>query len=350
MKRFLYTLLLLFFTASVFAGSQATSSTAASTIITNVRFKLNETSEVFWEDDELLIYLNEGTKNIVGRTRCLEGTEDVTILQNTVEYALTGPYISISTVVYNDPNGVKKGLLRKNPQSIGHSRDQEPSFWYDFNGKVGIFPAPTIVTDAALAIGSTTTAVATGAFGYKISNQVYSKAAVAAGTAPSDDVVPTGTFGAVAFDIGSDGTIDAAEAYANAVGYTTAVLAISGLPPVDKGHIRLGNVTASKSDTAFTFGTTALNAANTTVVYTDSVPTATVYFVATPTEVIITAPVLIPSVYDRALVLYITAQALAKDNQYGRAGRLMSEYLSELDRFRTDFIDTPREPEGNATR
>lgn len=126
-----------------------------------------------------------------------------------------------------------------------------------------------IITTPTLAIGSTTTAVSNVAFDYLVNGAPYAKAAVAAGTAPGNDVVPTGTYGAVAFDIGTDGTIVAVEATDNATGYASAALAAAGLPAVAADHARMGYVTASKSDGAFTFGTTALNAANTTVAYTN---------------------------------------------------------------------------------
>ena len=119
-----------------------------------------------------------------------------------------------------------------------------------------------------LAIGSTDTAVSTTAFQYRINGVTYNKAAVAAGTAPGNDVIPQSTYGAVALDIGLDGTLDAIEAADNATGYASAALAIAGIPAAAAGHIRTGTVTATKSDGAFTFGTTALDAANTTVAYT----------------------------------------------------------------------------------
>lgn len=350
MKKILIAILLLILTVSVYAASRQTSSTLASAIITRARYHLNEATADFWSDAELLVWVNEGSKDIAGRTRCLEESESVTILANTVEYSITDPYTAVTTVVYNDPNGVKKGLIRKNPQSVGHSKDTTPSFWYEWDGSVGIFPAPKIVTDANLGIGTTATNVATEAFSYFINEKVYTKAAVAAGTAPGDDVIPTAEYGAVAFDIGSDGTIDAVEAYANAAGYTTAALAISGLPQVAKGHVRLGTVTATKSDGAFTFGTTDLDAANVTDDYVDSTPAATVYYISGPAGIASNATVLLPAVYDRALVLYVAAQALLKKGSYAKSGRLMAEYYAELDRYRSDFIDVPREPEGNVTR
>jgi len=127
-----------------------------------------------------------------------------------------------------------------------------------------------VLDDPVLAIGSTPANVATGAFDYSINGTTYSKTAVAAGTAPGNDVIPLGLYGAVALDIDTAGTITAVEATGNATGYASAALARAGVPAVAVAHIRIGYVTATKSDGAFTFGTTALNAANTTVAYTDS--------------------------------------------------------------------------------
>lgn len=125
-----------------------------------------------------------------------------------------------------------------------------------------------MINICTLSIGSTPTAVATTAFYYLIGGQLYLKAAVTAGTAPGNDVVPQNKYGAVAFDIGADGTIDAIEATGNATGYDSAALAIMGLPAVAADHVRIGYITAIKTDGAFTFGTTQLDAANTTIVYT----------------------------------------------------------------------------------
>ena len=125
------------------------------------------------------------------------------------------------------------------------------------------------VSRPGLAIGSTPANVATVAFDFTIGGVRYSKAAVAAGTAPGNDIVPQSTYGAVALDIGVNGTLDAIEAAANSTGYASAALAIAGIPAAAADHARVGTVTATKSDGAFTFGTTALNAANSTVAYTD---------------------------------------------------------------------------------
>ena len=137
------------------------------------------------------------------------------------------------------------------------------------NNIYGALSGNYLVVQPTLAIGTTVQNVSNLAFYYSIGGAVYYKAAVAAGTAPGNDVIPTGKFGAVAFDIGANGTIDAIEAPGNATGYASALLAAAALPAPAADHARMGYVTATKSDGTFTFGTTALNAANSTVAYTD---------------------------------------------------------------------------------
>lgn len=130
-----------------------------------------------------------------------------------------------------------------------------------------------VLNNPTLAIGGTTTAVSTVAVNFVINGVQYYAAAVAAGTAPGNDVIAQSKYGAVAFDIGANGTIDAIEATGQAAAqFTTAALAVAALPACASDHVRLGWVTATKSDGAFTFGTTALNAANSTVVYYSTVP------------------------------------------------------------------------------
>lgn len=126
-----------------------------------------------------------------------------------------------------------------------------------------------LLSTPGLAGGSNADDVANIAFSYSIGGVVYNKAAITTGTGPGNDVIPQGTYGACAFDIGTDGTVDAIEATGNATGYASAALAAAGLPAAAAGHARMGYVTATKSDGAFTFGTTNLNAANTTVAFVE---------------------------------------------------------------------------------
>lgn len=140
------------------------------------------------------------------------------------------------------------------------------------NGLISGLGGDYLDSTAALAIGSTKPNVANGAFEYHVNGVEYSKAAVAAGTALSGSDIPQALYGAWALDIGADGTIDITPATNNATGYASAVLAAAGLPAVAADHVRMGYVTATKSDAVFDPGTTDLDAANTTVAYTSATP------------------------------------------------------------------------------
>lgn len=134
----------------------------------------------------------------------------------------------------------------------------------------------------ALAIGSTKPDCATALFHYFIGGKHYIKAAVAAGSGLGNDVIPQNTYGAVALEIGADGTIDAIEATDNATGYASAALALAGIPAVSANHARVGTVSAIKTDGAFTFNTTDLDVANSTVVYTDATTRANAIIESAP--------------------------------------------------------------------
>lgn len=131
------------FTGTAYCGSQQVSSTLASTIITNARAYLNEDateSTLFWSDAELLVWLNEGIIDLISRSRCLETTEDVTLVSGQLEYTLSTAYIGITGAIYNDGT-TYKALKMGDIRETGHAEsDSGPEFWYEWNGKVGIYP------------------------------------------------------------------------------------------------------------------------------------------------------------------------------------------------------------------
>jgi len=124
-----------------------------------------------------------------------------------------------------------------------------------------------LLTTPVLAAGSNADDVANLAFDFVINGMGYKKAAITTGTAPGTDRIPPANYGAVAFQIGADGTVDAVSATGNATGFSLEAEAIAALPAVAADHARMGYVTVIKSDGAFTFGTTALSAANVTEVF-----------------------------------------------------------------------------------
>lgn len=219
-----YILLVLMLSISIaFSASQQTSQKDASVIITNARSILHEPSAIMWSDAELLVWVNDGTMDIVSRTHCLEAIEVEALVENQLSYALSDGYILVKAVVYAQAAGDEKGLIRGNIQSIGHVEEVgEPVYWAQEQDNIIVWPKP----DAAHS--------------------------------------------------GAGHDID-------------------------------------------------------------------VYTVSRPTAVTASDDVTVPACYDRALTIYVAAQAFYKDGKFAKAGRFMAEYLAELDRYRMDFVTVPKE-------
>jgi len=222
MKKWLIFLaLLLCIVGIAFAGSQQTSSTSASSIITNARYYLNEDVADFWTDTELLAWLNDGLIDIAGKTRAMETTENVTLQTSTLEYALSTSYLTIAGAVYLSGTTYYKALERGSIHDVGRFEDiGEPEFYYEWAGSIGLYP-----------------------------------------------------------------------------------LADSGVT-----------------------GDTVI-----------------VYLIERPSAVTADQNVPTPAYYDKALTLYVAAQAFLKDRQLARYGSLMDLYHAELERYRADFGEQPKE-------
>jgi hypothetical protein len=103
----------------------------------------------------MLVWVNSGTRDIVAKTKCLEVTKEVSLVTGQAEYIVSGVnYYSILGLVYKDPDGLysdpsktRKGMTLGNPWSAGHTRDKEPTYWYEFgkNG-FGVYPALSTVS------------------------------------------------------------------------------------------------------------------------------------------------------------------------------------------------------------
>jgi len=130
------------------AGPIQTSSTPASTIITNARTYLNEDTASFWSDAQLLVFLNDGQNDIAARALCMEATETLSpLVANTIEYTPTTDYISVIAAVYTDSDGNKYALKQSNVRTTGEPyQATSPGYFYDYAGKIGIFPALSSVT------------------------------------------------------------------------------------------------------------------------------------------------------------------------------------------------------------
>ena len=95
----------------------------ASQIITDVRRELIETSAQFWSDAELLRHINRCELDYVNKTRILEDTAQVTLVQGRLEYPLPDNWISVRMVllkmVNNDGTFSWKRLHPTNLEKMG---------------------------------------------------------------------------------------------------------------------------------------------------------------------------------------------------------------------------------------
>lgn len=107
-----------------------------------------------------------------------------------------------------------------------------------------------ILNSPALAIGSTDTQIANGAFDYQIGaaaggvNTFKKKGAVAAGTALAAGTIPIDQWGLYLLSVDAAGTITVTGAAANATtGYASEAAAIAALPATPANQAALGYVT-----------------------------------------------------------------------------------------------------------
>ena len=149
----LIVLIVLLFSLNAYAASQDVSSTTAATIIDNVEYLLNDENNDMWSAGSLLIWLNEGQVSIATQAQCLEATESIDLASSTLEYTITSSYITVKAVHYVDSDSAIKALLPGSPVSVGQVEDpSEPVFFYDWSGKLGIYPMLSARTTETITI------------------------------------------------------------------------------------------------------------------------------------------------------------------------------------------------------
>lgn len=123
------------------AGSQQTSGTLASEMISQAQYDYNETGTGFITSDEWLQWLNDGVVDIALKTLSVQDTESVSLVANTVEYALSSDFIKVVAVQYINASGVRRGLKPGHPERVSNIEDRgEPDEFYEFADYVGIYP------------------------------------------------------------------------------------------------------------------------------------------------------------------------------------------------------------------
>jgi hypothetical protein len=134
-------------------GSQRTSGATAAQTIIQARSYLNEATPNFWSDTEMLQWLNDGQRDIVSRSHCLQSQEDIDLIANQLEYTITSNYTVVKAVHYVDAEEATKGLVKGNPSDVGNVEDVEaPVFFYDWAGSLGIYPVLSSVTTEKITV------------------------------------------------------------------------------------------------------------------------------------------------------------------------------------------------------
>ena len=127
-----------------------------------------------------------------------------------------------------------------------------------------------VKTDPSLAVHACTSYVNVASTVYQITGSEY-KLIETKATLSGLGTIPANKYGAFAFDVDATGTVTAYSATANPTGYTTAPLAIAGLPAVASTSVRLGTLAEFGGfSTAFVPGTTVLSAGSAIASFTDS--------------------------------------------------------------------------------
>lgn len=101
----------------------------ASTIISDVRKELLETSAQFWSDAELLRHLNRGELDFVNKTRILEGQASISLVEGRLDYPLPQNWLSARAVflkVVNSDGGFR--WVRLYPSNLEKTAQQNPNF------------------------------------------------------------------------------------------------------------------------------------------------------------------------------------------------------------------------------
>lgn len=312
-KRIIGLVLVLLLTASVaFAGSQTAAATLASAIITRARYVLNEPTQDVWLDTELLVWLNEATMDIVTRTHCLEGTESITLLDSTQLYAITGPYIVVKAVVYQDALYLDDLTFSKtaNPDTITTAAGDFLTAGFEAGDEI-VISETTSNNDTETIVSLTATVITLG-------NDVLG---ADEGTANADALIGV-----------SPGSRTAGE------DPPWHIALLRGTPEMI-GHVEDVDVPTYWFEWDGSVGILPTPGVE------ENNKRCTVYFVERPTSVLSTAATKVPAQYEHLLLYYIVSRALQKDKQWAKAAYYESKYEAILDRFRTDLNQPIRQPE-----
>lgn len=356
--------LLIFFTCFwCYAGSQQTSTTLASAVVTNARSYLNESTATFWTDAQLLVWLNEGLVDIAARSHCIESIETETLETGRISYQLSSNFLGVKAVMYNSydeyvQNGSMELDVNWNDDGTPTADAQSSDQAYQ-----GTYSRMFTVDAADEGIKSDTFTTVTGTtYYYRLwvypddatSINVYVKLGDDSGASVDSDVTTlvqdawnaisgswteTGSGGSSAyFSIRSMTGVTSGDWYVDEV----HVFSTGYKKALRRGSIEhIGEITGDLGEPSYW-----TEWGNAVIVYPPADSTAAgntidVYLAGRPSAVVTTDYVPTPANYDRALTYYIVSQALWRDEKYAASRLADAMYKSEIDRFRSDYNDQP---------
>ena len=122
-----------------------------SSIVADVRSLINERTEAFWKDDEIIRWINEAAEDFSFKTKCLssyyykELTADDIV--NEREIRLNSDFIALDEggILYNDKPLIQTSL-RHLDEWVGDWRNREgtPTHFYFRADYVGFYPKPSV--------------------------------------------------------------------------------------------------------------------------------------------------------------------------------------------------------------
>jgi len=137
-------------------GTQQTSSSTVADIINLARGLLNDSSSPYFFIDtaaETIGWVQGALLKVCRHSHGPQATETKNLVADTLEYTISSDYVAVDAVQYTNASGTRKALKIGSPAMVGRVEDPgEPVYWYDFDGKLGVFPTKSVITTETVTI------------------------------------------------------------------------------------------------------------------------------------------------------------------------------------------------------
>jgi len=156
-------LFLLLLSSPVFAGGAPASGKTVNGLVLETQYLINGISQSgvtdpAWPEAELRVWINSAIEDINVLAGAQESSERFTVSTGTSEYAMTSSYLYLKDVAYQTGATTFRTLSKGKFEDVGNlQKADEPAYWYEVNGKVGIYPLQD--TKDATASGNTIYAI-----------------------------------------------------------------------------------------------------------------------------------------------------------------------------------------------